>query len=412
MNVKMKGLIAAGVLFRIAYTVWMAHHGIISLDDDYYARAVSLYSGQGFLGWHHYPTALFMPGYSLLLAGVFWLSGGPSHFAAYLTQITLGILSIAIVYKLGTLLVNRDSGLLAAAILAWFPSQIVLGTFIQSDLFFEVALWGGVLTLGLSPKGTVPRTVKGWIFILASGVLFGWASLTRPYGIVFVLIYCAWMLRKNPRPIVGVLLVTVLIHGIWIARNENVFHRFVPFTSGGGVNLWVANHPGASGKFDYIPGEFFFSKTPDAEITYDEEMKHEAVGYIRNHPLVFLSKIPKKWIYLWGSDSTLLGQVLFHLNVRSGPVKMLLTGITNAYYLVFFLLAIVSCVKHLRKLIDHPIGSFGILMFFGMLGIFAVYHVETRFHVPFVPAIALYATLLVARFQSPRDSAESRLTAP
>lgn len=394
-------LLFLGVLARLTYP-WIVGSRALVLDDGYYERAEGLYQGFGFAGApHHHPTALEMPGYSLLLAATFFVFGGPSHNTALWLQIFLGLFLVAAVYVYAATVFDKLTGLLSACIVSLFPSQIVLSTFFQSDLAFEVSLWGGIAALACAARLSIQRRQSAKIALLVSGALLGLASLTRAYGLILVGVGLLWILIQERRAllpfqrqkgeIIIVLMVVLALHSIWVVRNFRVFHRLVPFTSSGGINLWVGNHPGASGKFDALPGEFFALQSPQGELALDDRLRKAAVGYLVKEPRAFLARIPKKWAFLFGSDTTMLGKVLSQLKGRDEISKNIFAGLANGYYLTFFLLAILFVLKRPELLSSNPMASVGCVFFAAFLAIFAVFHVETRFHIPLIPALSIYA---------------------
>ncbi len=396
-------IIAVGAV-RVGYAL-ILDPGVIILSDGYYQRAVNLYEGLGFLNEYGNPTALFMPGYSALLAMTFHVLGGPSFIAIVVLQTCLGLASMAVVYYLAKATFDQFTGLIAALIIGLFPSQIILASFAQSDLLFEVVLWTALAVFVYASRN-LDSPLK--LHLLFSGLLFGMASLTRPYGLVVLTTYSLWcvfinskrqalFLVQSVRPLAVVIVTAFLLHGMWVIRNYRVFDSFVPFSTAGGINLWVANNPDSTGRYDGVPWEFYSAAESREELALDQELGQKAREYIISNPLEVLKRLPRKWIFLFGSDTTLLGQVLANANPQVERWKNHIAGFANGYYLSIFSMAILFTLKSLKFLMFNVAGSFGIVLFLILLLIFSFFHVETRFHMPFIPAIAIYAAAFVRR---------------
>ena len=81
------------------------------------------------------PTVHMMPGHTFLLAFIFFLfgEGVTGVYAAKITMIIFGLLSIYGTYKLGSIIFNKYVGLIAAFLLAIFIPQILVDNLLLTE---------------------------------------------------------------------------------------------------------------------------------------------------------------------------------------------------------------------------------------------------------------------------------------
>src|SRR6185503_13338871 len=125
------------------------------------------------------PTAHWPPGYPLLLAGVYWLFG-PSLLAAKLANAVLATVAVVLTYRIGCELGRPRVGLVAAAILALFPGDILFSPTILSETLFGT-LFSASLWLFLRWTNRGDARAATWF---AFGLLLGGATLVRGNALV------------------------------------------------------------------------------------------------------------------------------------------------------------------------------------------------------------------------------------
>ncbi|MGD9648103.1 MAG: ArnT family glycosyltransferase, partial [Pirellulales bacterium] len=242
---------AAVVLVAVAVrgvAVWRLADGLAHDTDGYRAVARSLVE-QGDLLRDGQPTAWRPPLYPLLLAKLLWLSDWAAAprsdqlFVAFvgLTQVALGAATALLVLRLGWRLGLGRWSLLAAALVICDPLLVYQSAQLMTETlatFLAVCAW----SLLVAEKRSALRAI-------ASGVVFGLATLCRPTFLlwaVLLLIWFAWRaLRqrtwRNPALATIAFLLTI---APWGARNWIELGRPIVTTTHGGYTLLLANNPG------------------------------------------------------------------------------------------------------------------------------------------------------------------------
>src|SRR5208283_967567 len=131
------GIIVVAAILRIG-TVAFFHPPLISDDKDYDAIARSLVHGDGFTLDGH-PTAYRLPGYPLLLAASYAVFGD-SKTPMRILQIIADVISCLLLFSIGKKLFSEKVGLLAAAILALFPIQVLYVSHLMTETIFTAIL--------------------------------------------------------------------------------------------------------------------------------------------------------------------------------------------------------------------------------------------------------------------------------
>jgi 4-amino-4-deoxy-L-arabinose transferase-like glycosyltransferase len=228
---------------------------------EYGSLAASVVQGSGFAineaasytqNGIYEPSSLRPPTYPLLLAGLYWLMGVKSalaHMAALLLNAIAGAAMVPLAYQMA-----RQAGgqhpvaLLAAFLLAAWPTQLVAVAFVQPMTLVTLALMGSVL---LWYRSLESRRLGSW---LAFGLVTALAVLTEPVLLpLLALAPIALLLRRElPWPIrwrnlVVLAAMTVLVIGPWTYRNWRVHSALVPVTSTFWMNMWMGNNPNATG---------------------------------------------------------------------------------------------------------------------------------------------------------------------
>jgi len=186
------------------------------------------------------------PGYPTLIAAVYALFG-PRLLALRLVEAVLGVVSVAVVGRVGADLFGPRAGLIAAGLMALHP---VLA-FLPSTQYSENTV---VLALALSFGAFFAAWRRGgaWRWALA-GALFGISALVRP-NVVFMLPGIGLGMLLAPRPpaagrvapgLIALLAMLVTITP-WIVRGHQAYGRWYFIASGGGRQFWVGNNPRAT----------------------------------------------------------------------------------------------------------------------------------------------------------------------
>lgn len=167
-----------------------------------------------------------MPGYPLLLAGVY-SAAGPSPRAVQMVQAALGAAACALIYWLALALLSGPWPLLCG-----LAAALYFDLFSTPALLLTETLYGTLLAAGLALLYN-KRPVWG-------GGFLGAAALTRPEIFPFALA-APWLLgrRASRARAAAACLAVALPVLLWTARNWAVLGRPLPTTSVSGLNLYL-----------------------------------------------------------------------------------------------------------------------------------------------------------------------------
>jgi tetratricopeptide (TPR) repeat protein len=210
-----------------------------------WARAIA---GGDWLGHEVFYQA---PLYPYFLAGVLRATGSET-WGPRLVQAVLGSLACVLLGRAGERFFGRAVGLAAGIGLALYAPAIYFDGLIQKPALDGLLL--AALLLVLSGAATPVGVGRA----LAAGALLGLLALSRENALVLVPVVALWLAvlpgdTSTRRRVTaagalaaGALLVLVPI-GV---RNQALGGRFLVTTAQLGPNLWIGNHPGATGRYE------------------------------------------------------------------------------------------------------------------------------------------------------------------
>ncbi|GIW93777.1 MAG: hypothetical protein KatS3mg110_1818 [Pirellulaceae bacterium] len=289
-------------------------------SDTYWQLAKSLACGGPFqLG----PDAQVVrtPAYPLLLAGTIYVfgDGSPGVVAARLLGAGLGAVTALLAGWWAGCLSNagRDRqriGLLAAALVCFYPGAIATSIFVLSEALFcplmvaQLACWSWC---HYRPSSSLSRLIGS----SAVGGLGALATLCRPSWLLFTPVAAVAWLGFGPRPASRVGAAGALLLGFtlvmlpWWVRNYAVTGHWVPTTLQVGASLYDGLNPHATGasNMDFVPRFWDEERQrrqsrPSAvplEVAVDRKMFQAAVAWARTHPVEVARLAVRKFIRMW-----------------------------------------------------------------------------------------------------------------
>ena len=309
-------------------------------ETEYDTYAWNLAQGQGYRGMspdvsdQNHLTAYRSPGPSLFYAAVYVVAG---HRLAIIRVLNclIGAMCCLLIIAVGRRTVGEGAAFAAAAVWAVWPVSIYLsGSLLSDQLATLTLLWLVLVLLGYA----VRPTLNGALF---AGFLLGVNLLVHPSRLFLLPMLGLWVVvqfwgswrafvMSALIPIVAVLLLVP-----WIARNERVFHRFIPFSTMGGSVLLQGNNRIVATDPEYlgynvwdtaIPEYADALKAPNDEFGRDSVAKRLATEWIGTHrdrwlPMA-IAKIRRGWTPFLQAH-TPLSQRLAML-ISWGPVLLLL----------------------------------------------------------------------------------------
>lgn len=229
-------------------------------SDAYWTLARQIVRGEPYQYGSPDARVFRMPGYPLLLAGLFELVGDdPPALAGRALSAILGTLAVAGVYGLGRQLFDRSTGLIAAMLAAVYPGALGASVFILSEAPFCPLLLAELIAAVASWK-SVASGRAAWLAAL-SGALAGLATLVRPSWLLFVpfvaVVGIVFGRERRRQFQLGAIALAALVLTMtpWWIRNWQVTGHFVPTTLQVGASLYDGLNPRADGssEMSFVP---------------------------------------------------------------------------------------------------------------------------------------------------------------
>jgi hypothetical protein len=392
------GILLVALALRIA---WALAIPVVPLSDpigyDAFARNLAEH---GVYGWTPtQPHAYWPPGTSMLYAAVYAIFGTDYAYIVGV-NVLLSLLLIVSTARVACRYYGERVAIYATGLLAVWPTLVMYPTIIASELPY--------LTLTLV---ALDVWTSKWSGLLArgalTGALIGFAALVRPLALLLPLIYAGCIvlqMRFDPSEVLrqlrfGAIVVAAMACVIapWTYRNQQLYGEFILISTNGGITLWMGNAPGSDGRFIDLPEDV--AGLPDNEVS--KILSERAIEYIKQEPLTFISRMPRKLAYLWGNES-----------VGAGWNSL---GITQVFGEEAFVW--IKRFTQLTWALIFCVTAFGVLYFLRNLGFWAmmaspfvvttVYHTvvhavivsQERYHLSFAAQIAVGFAFGLIAFQ-------------
>lgn len=363
--------------------------------------AHALISGKGFSlatpgSQEYHPTAIQAPVFPLVLAGLYSLFG--ENDLAYLTlailQTLLSIWLCYLIYCIGTLVLDKKTGLLAMGFAAFYPIFIIYSGRITNTMISIVTVaWFIYLFLKfiLCKESSRSRNTFGNGVLL--GVSAGLAILAEPIMLGFIILcFAGYIFIKIQNKTFHFLFIAILVAAAvvlpWTIRNYLVFQNFIPVRTMFGINLWQGNNPEATGTdmlpngrpmYDRLPPEYADSKIPEPE--RDAIMLQLAKEYIVSHPGTAFSLFLKKCYYFWWFPPK---EIVSHTAAQYAKFMRI-------PYLLLLLLAFIGTGITLREKRYAMVSLFW-LLFFTYMFVYGITHFgHFRYRAPIEPYLLILA---------------------
>jgi 4-amino-4-deoxy-L-arabinose transferase-like glycosyltransferase len=317
-------------LLRIAY-ITLAHTYRITPFNHHFEFgwetgrvAASVASGHGYgspFSGDTGPTTWMVPGFTLLLAGVFKLFGIYSALSAWVIQAINSFfqaLTVPLVYEIGARVAGRRNALWAAWIWALYPGIIQYGVKWIWETSLSTLLFAAVLVLGMRMRGSggeQPREhrARDWSLF---GLLWGAISMTNPTLLLMAPVEGIWILSALPQRrnlIRGAALallsaaVASAVAAPWVVRNELVFHAFIPSRGNLGAEAAMALSPESGGfpwgatvpTVEVAPEHQLYAQM--GELAYVRMRGQLASRLARQNPARFWKLVALRFYMFWAS---------------------------------------------------------------------------------------------------------------
>lgn len=401
-------MLVLGLFVRLVFLYMTKDTGLAIVDEQHYhTLAVNLVRGHGFAWEPGVLTSIRPPLYPAFIAFVWTITGTESLLSIRLAQIVLSLTTVWLLYQLGLLLFSRRIVLCAAVGFCFYPSLVAFNFLVLSEILFTFLLT--LFALGYVKLLKTERATVAW----GSGCLLGLAALTRSILWLFplVLVPLAFYslrssLRRRLYIVVCLALGYALVVTPWAVRNTRLQGVFTVVNTMGGITLRMGNyeHTLLYRAWDPITlqGEtsiFHDLHQEHAEVsTWTEGRKEKwatkkALAYMLEHPLLTLKRAIIKCANLWGLEREVIAA--WQQGLYQPPRWFVIFGtlVITLSYIVLMLLA--SLGVFLARPEDRRAHLFFLLLVAFIAGLHTITFGHSRYHLPFVPLLLLYATAAV-----------------
>jgi 4-amino-4-deoxy-L-arabinose transferase-like glycosyltransferase len=332
----------------------------------------------------NFEHAYWSPAWVLTIAGIYRVFG-PHCLAIRIFLIVIALATAIIVHRLAARIAGRRAALAAAALFLFSTLVFRFTAYLQYELFLGfIVLASCALLFSSAPRdgaGRRPfRTMSkmDMLRIACSGALLGFASLISPRVLVVSFIAAAYFLLFA-RISYCVKALAIFAAGIlliltpWAMRNYRCYGELVFTTTNGGINLYLANNPYATGDY-YLPPA---SVLPDFRFYESGKWYGEAFRYMRAHPLQTAGRSITKALRYWNP----------HYGDQGIVLAAFIGGLVR--------------IKRKRIALRSP-DFFWILMLpIAFTAVHMVFFVQPRYFVPILPSVAIIAGIGIGGITAP-----------
>lgn len=393
---------ALAATVRLAFVASTPLSAPLSDMAEYWDRAVHLYQ-QGSL----YPDSWRMPGVPVVLAVSFAGVGEPSLAAARSLNVLAGTITALLTYWLARRNGSRLWSTLAAVVVAAYPSLVVYTDLVATESVVTVPILGALVAASYSTRKAAA----------ALGGLTGAAILVRPASVALVPAAIAAILLSPagdvaaPRAARLALCLAAMCLALapWWVRNYFLHRRFVPMDTTGGLNLLIGSGPLATGRWDWsavarIQQEQLAGidvATPEGADRASALAISHASAHVRDWALLIPSKL-SGLLALEGREHAYLYSIGYFGQHTPRVVTAWATATLASFpLLTFAALAGLASAGAVNRDVVAP----SLVFLLSAAALHLLSFGDPRFHLPFVPVMAVLAT---RSGRSPRTMAPRR----
>jgi 4-amino-4-deoxy-L-arabinose transferase-like glycosyltransferase len=391
-------------IFGLALIVRLVYLGEISrspafqvpiVDSATYDQHARLLVAQGTFTQQFFWQGFFYP---FFLAAVYFFTGG-SMLWARLIQIVLGSLLCIGVYRLGSQMFDRPTGILAGIIAALYGPLIFFDVELL-DAGFS-AIWALALILLILKAQGGKKTLLSFLV----GVCGGLSVITRGTFLPFLIAACLWLIyfwRRASVPwrivagrvglaVAGFVLVTMPVAGLCYKATGD----FNFLAEAGPINLFIGNNSDSDKTIMIRPGAEWreLTRMPMVKGSQSDSEDRGAFtrlffDYVRTQPARYCKGLVDKTVQFFSSRELPRNDDLYTARKYSSLFSILAwkAGIFGFPFGVLLPLACVGLARNLKR-IPVPLYLFLVLYPAAIIAVF----VTGRYRLPMVPILAVPA---------------------
>jgi tetratricopeptide (TPR) repeat protein len=337
------------------------------------------------------PSPSHGPGYPYFLGGLLALSGG-SLGAARVAQSALGALLCGLTAALAARTFGRRAGMAAGLLLALYAPLVYVEVSLLAEGLLTFLLVG-VLWCLTPPHRLVAAAMAG------AGVLLGLAVAVRATALVLLPILAVLLIldrRRSQRVRAAVLFTAgcVLVVAPLLVATHAATRGWLLVQSFGGLNFYMGNRPGSlgvpsarlGGEWDRLQGEPLRQGiTNPAE--QERYFVAKETAELRAHPLESLRVLGRKAVWLIQDEEVRESHSFYFFRGQSALLRWLPT-----FGLLFPFATLGLAVAWRQRRLAPELGAY----LLAMAGTCVLIIVASRYRIPFVPVLAVFAGGAVA----------------
>jgi 4-amino-4-deoxy-L-arabinose transferase-like glycosyltransferase len=397
-------ILAAGLILRLIL-LWRFDGMDLRVWDerDYDVLAANLVRYGEYAFEPGTPTSLRPPLYPAMVAGIYKVAGVGNYQAVRLVQIGLGLATAAVVYMIGRGAYGPRAGLIAAAICCFYPSLVGATNLVLTETLFTLL----VCLLVLWFQRYLSSERRGWLF--AAGVTLGLAALTRsvlwlfpPLAFLYLLFLGrerTWLGRlASATTLVLAFCVTL---APWTIRNTLLQKTFTTVDVMGGRNVMMGNYEHTLEDRPWATIELKGETAWHSVLAENQSLKGKtqgqidklamryAIDYVLSHPVQTIRRSTAKFFHFWQLERELIAGAQTGLWGNFGkPAILGMAAVILGAYVVTMAAGIFGV--WLRPM-DWRLHVLLLLLIAFVTGLHALAFGHSRYHLPLMPLVILYA---------------------
>jgi 4-amino-4-deoxy-L-arabinose transferase-like glycosyltransferase len=317
------GIFCLALLVRVIYNNTVAHNYYPLHDSAFYQTiGFNLLKEHCFCLESYIATVYRAPLWPFLIAGLS-IFFGPSDYFARLFLSLIGSGTCILIYLFARDLFGRRIGILAGVIAAIYPQLYIYDGWLYTEslyIFLLFAVCYALYRLLRTPQ------MNWWLWIIC-GILLGLLSLTRPNGMIVIVLFIIWAIlmawqkllswRVTAKGVLTTTLIALVLIAPWTLRNYLVSHAFIPVATGDGTVLLgayndeILTKPDAAGSWinpltsrpDVSRRFPLYTCTPPCEVAREAAYKAAAIRWIRNHSSILPQLLVLHFLNMWQPDT-------------------------------------------------------------------------------------------------------------
>jgi 4-amino-4-deoxy-L-arabinose transferase-like glycosyltransferase len=397
-----------GALLRFVLWIAWGNWSPLINDDarDYQGLAIRLATTGQYTNANGIPVSLRPPLYPAIVAATYWIFGLENDDAVRAIQAVIGLLTVLIVYRIAVIAYSHRVAVLAAAIVAFYPSWLGYANLLLSETLFTflVAAFTWLVCEALRRQQTT--------VLIAAGFVMGLAALTRSIMLLFapilgMLILFSWHGGWRRRLLASALPLAAFFAVIapWAIRNTRVQQTLTIIDVMGGRNAMMGNYEYTPLERSWatisdVPDEYQWHRvlrrespngTPLTQGQLDKLALRHAIQFVWSHPWLTLKRDVVKFFNFWQLEREFLAASLSgYFGNLSAPTTLTIGAvICGSYAAVLFAALFGLCCKPVK---DFRIHMLLVLSIVFPCAIHTLIFAHSRYHLPIVPFLAVYAS--------------------